>query len=127
MLIFCACLIPPIFESEEVSLVYNNKQRERLTNYIRLRCRPQRAQAVREAAVLLANDSGALGWRNVRHLVRREVMLQLDIRLLRHLAHERVYLVLRRRHGSRRAHRVFHIRRLYVEVGELRLKFVHDE
>src|SRR6267378_1623931 len=89
-------------------LVYN-KSGGRLSGWA------QCAQSVGEGAVLLAYDD-ALGRCDVRNLVRREILLELDVRLLRHLPHERVHLVLRRRHHRRGAHRVFHVRGLYVEV-----------
>lgn len=43
-----------------------------------------------------------------------------------HPLHEEVYLILGRCAGCRVVHRVLHVSRLYVEVGELRLEPVHD-
>ena len=40
-------------------------------------------------------------------------------------AHKRVHLVLWCGHCSRGSHCIFHVRCLYVEVGELRFKFIH--
>ena len=53
-------------------------------------------------------------------------MLELDVSLVGHLLHEKVNLILRRRDGRGRLHGVLHIRRLHVQVGELRFEFVHD-
>ena len=81
-----------------------------------MRRRPQRTQAVRKVTVLLADRGCALWWGEVRHLFGREIVLKLYIGLLRHLPHKRVHLILRRRHGRRRAHRVLHVRRLDVQI-----------
>ena len=90
--------------------------------------RAERTEAIRELAVLLANHGRALWLGELSgDLLGREIVLQLDVRLLGHLPHQRVHLVLRRRHGRRGAHRVLHVGRLDVEVRELRLEFVHHE
>ena len=55
----------------------------------------------------------------------------LNVRLLRHLLHQRahlkIHMVLRRRHGLCQPHRVLHVPSLYIEVRELRLELVRNE
>ncbi|KAL7282542.1 hypothetical protein ACG7TL_004013 [Trametes sanguinea] len=85
---------------------------------------PQRPEARRERVVLLADL--LLRDLDLGRLLRGEVVLELDVRLLRGLLHERVDLVLRRGDGGRVRHRLLHVGRLHVEVRELRLELVHD-
>ena len=112
----------PLQEKKEGDVYKYN----RWSNSGSLSRRPECAQAIRKFAVLLADCRGSF-WRRKfsRNFFVREIMLQLDIGLLCHLPHERIHLILRRGHGSRRSHRIFHVRRLHVQIRELRFELIH--
>ena len=108
-------------------IYYYNYTRKHAKFWLGLHCWSECPQSCRKLVVLFSNGLLLRDVWYTSQISRRKILLELDVSFLCSLFHQGINFILRCRDRRGVGHGFLHIRSLNIKIGELLLKFIHNQ